>query len=367
MEAFFDATWLGKPVWLWILFVAVVVGLMVFDFTVLHRRPHAMGARESMLLSAFYIVIGVAWSVAIFWLYSRPGSAAPVDPVLNIADPVSRAWRAVELYLTGYLLEYALSLDNIFVISVILTYLQIPRQYHRRVLVWGILGMIVLRGIFILAGTALVAQFHWLLYLFGLFLVYTGVKLIAAAHADEEPNIEENKIVRFLKSHFPITTEIHGAKLLVRLTDLKSGALRLFMTPILLAIVTVELIDLVFAVDSIPAILAVTFEPYIVYTSNVFAVLGLQALYFALSAMIHRFDYLKYAIALVLVFIGIKILLPFFSWALAQAGIAMEIKIEPIVSLLVTLTLLVGGVVFSLLKTERAADKAPGDIEADSR
>jgi tellurite resistance protein TerC len=356
-------TWLGKPVWLWLLFVAVVVGLMVFDFTVLHRRPHAIGARESAVLSLFYVTIGLGWSVAIFWLYSRPDAPTPIDPQIALADPAVRGRRAVELYLTGYLLEYALSLDNIFVISVILTYLSIPRAYHRRVLVWGILGMIVLRGIFIGAGTALVAQLHWLLYLFGAFLIYTGLKLIAAARQDEEPDIEKNRIVTFVRKRFPVTTETHGSKLLVRLTDPKTGTLRLFMTPIMLAIVTVELVDLVFAVDSIPAILAVTFEPYIVYTSNVFAVLGLQALYFALSAMIHRFEYLKYAIALVLVFIGIKILLPFFSWALAQAGIAVELKIEPIASLIVTVLLLLGGVIFSLLKTAREPRSAERDVE----
>jgi tellurite resistance protein TerC len=346
-----SAAWLGMPVWLWLVFIAVVVGLMIFDFTVLNRTAHVIGARESLLLSGFYVTLALTWSIVIWFLYRDIAPGLVEDRQLKAVEGTARAWTAVQLYVTGYLLEYALSLDNVFVISVILTYLNVPRAYHRRVLLWGILGMIVLRGIFIGAGTALVIHFHWVLYFFGAFLIWTGFKLFVLAGGEDEASAADNKVVQFVRRRFRVTEEFHGGKLFVRQAETPGGRLRLFMTPLMLAIITVEVVDLVFAVDSVPAVLAVTPEPFIVYTSNVFAVLGLQALYFALSAMIHRFEYLKYAIALVLVFIGIKILLPLAGELIWKDQDA--IKLAPIWSLIVTVALLLGGVVYSLFRTAR--------------
>jgi tellurite resistance protein TerC len=343
---FLSLAWLGKPVWLWIAFVGLILGLLIVDSGVLHRTPHEIGVRESLFLSGFYLALGLAWSVAVFFIYRDLKTGASLDPDLAVPDAAERAWNAVELYLTGYLLEYALSLDNIFVISLIMGYLAVPRQYQHIVLLWGILGVIVLRGIMIGLGAALIAEFAWVLYVFGAFLLFTGAKLLVVK--DSAPDIEQNPLLKFLRRNFRITKEFHGTRFVVRLPDAKTGRPALHLTPLMVAVCLVEFVDLVFAVDSVPAIFAVTPDAYIVYTSNIFAILGLRSLYFALAAMIHRFHYLKYAIALVLVFIGAKIFL-----------VNIVGKVPPLVSLSVTVALLVGGVVFSLLKTRREAAAEP--------
>jgi tellurite resistance protein TerC len=350
---FLSLAWLGKPVWLWIAFVALIVGLLIFDSGVLHRTPHEIGVRESLFLSGFYLALGLAWSVAVFFIYRDLKTGTSLDPDLAVPDAGERAWNAVELYLTGYLLEYALSLDNIFVISLIMGYLAVPRQYQHIVLLWGILGVIVLRGLMIGLGAALISEFAWVLYVFGAFLLFTGVKLLVIK--DSAPDIEKNPLLKFLRRNFRITREFHGTRFFVRLPDAKTGRPALHLTPLMVAVCLVEFVDLVFAVDSVPAIFAVTPDAYIVYTSNIFAILGLRSLYFALAAMIHRFHYLKYAIALVLVFIGAKIFL-----------VNLVGKVPPLVSLSVTVSLLVGGVVFSLLKTRRTAAAPSGEARADT-
>ena len=284
--AFGAADFMGKPAWIWVVFIAIVIALLVFDLGVLHREQREIGVRESLLLSAGYITAGLLFGTWVWWYLGAESGMA---------------------YFTGFLIEKSLSMDNVFVIALIFGFLGIPRPYQHRVLFWGILGVIVLRAIMIGLGAALVKEFSGILYVFGAFLVITGVKMWFAA--DEEPDIARNPLLRFLRKRMRVTDGLRGNAFLVREPHPVTGQPVLWATPLLLALVLVEAADLVFAVDSVPAIFAITADPFIVYTSNIFAILGLRALYFALAAMIHRFYYLKFALALVLVFIGSKIFL----------------------------------------------------------
>lgn len=311
---------IGAPVWAWALFAIVVVLLLAFDLGVLHRKAREIPVGESLLLSAGYIAAALLFGAFVWW--SR-GAADGMD------------------YLTGYLIEKSLSLDNVFVISLIFGSLAVPREYQHRVLFYGILGVLLLRAVVIGLGAGLVSEFGWILYFFAAFLIFTGVKMLWAA-ADHEPDIAGGRIVTFLRRHLPLTDRLHGSAFVVRDASRKVGRYGWVATPLLLALLLVEFVDLVFALDSVPAILAITTDPYIVYTSNIFAVLGLRALYFALGATIHRFRYLKYALALILVFIGGKIIV---SHAIG--------KVDPAISLGVTVALLAGGILFSLWKTAR--------------
>lgn len=318
MEFLYDL-FLGKPVWMWIAFLAAVAALLVFDLGIVHRDARELSVKESLVMSAFYIVIALAFGA---WVWAELGS------------------QAGEEYLTGFLVEKTLALDNIFVISLIFTYLAIPKAYQHRVLFWGILGVIVLRAIMIAAGAKLVAEFSWVLYVFAAFLIATGVKMLFTS--DHAPNLDANPVLKLLRKTIRITPTHHGERFVVRLPDSKTGKSVLFATPLFVALVMVEFVDLVFAVDSIPAIFAITTDPYIVYTSNIFAILGLRALYFALAAVIGRFAYLKQALALVLIFIGSKVF--------AADLLGLE-KFPASISLGVTLALIGGGIVYSLIKT----------------
>ncbi|HQR11872.1 MAG TPA: TerC/Alx family metal homeostasis membrane protein, partial [Casimicrobiaceae bacterium] len=243
-------------------------------------------------------------------------------------------------------IEKSLSMDNVFVIALIFSYFAIPAQYQYRVLFWGILGVIVLRAIMIGLGATLVSQFSWLLYLFGAFLVLTGFKMWAMA--DHVPDIARNPLLRFLRRRLNVTERLHGSAFYVRRIDPSTRRIVHCVTPLFLALCLVEFVDLIFAVDSVPAIFAITTDPFIVYTSNIFAILGLRALYFALAALIHRFKYLKYALALVLVFIGAKIFL-----------VGIVGKFPATLSLGVTGALIAGGIVVSLWKTRQAPAAGP--------
>ena len=311
---------IGKPAWAWLAFIGIVVTLLAFDLGVLHRDDHEIDVRESLLLSAGYIGAAVIFGAWVWWYL---GAQSGMD------------------YYTGFMIEKSLSMDNVFVIALIFSFFAIPRQYQHRVLFWGILGVIVLRAIMIGLGATLVSQFSWVLYLFGAFLIFTGIKMWVIA--DNMPDIANNPLLKFLKRHMRLTDGLRGNAFWVREPDPATGKLVRHATPLFLALVLVEFVDLIFAVDSVPAIFAITTDPFIVYTSNIFAILGLRALYFALAAMIHRFTYLKYALALVLVFIGSKIFL-----------VGIVGKIPPSISLSVTLGLIAGGVVVSLWKTRGA-------------
>ncbi|MFI8736471.1 TerC family protein [Ectopseudomonas toyotomiensis] len=325
LEPFLFADFLGTATWLWLVFIAVVISLLAFDLGVLHRDNREIGVRESLLLSAGYITAGLLFGV---WVFFQKGGDASMD------------------YLTGFLIEKSLSMDNVFLMAMIFSFLAIPRQYQHKVLFWGIMGVLVLRAIMIGLGAALIHEFDWILYVFGAFLFFTGVKMLFSK-LDDAPDLQNNVLVKFLRKHLRVTENLHGQRFFVRQDD-GQGRSVLWVTPLFLALILIECADLLFAIDSVPAIFAITQDPFIVYTSNIFAILGLRALYFALAALIHRFAYLKYALALVLVFIGAKIFL-----------VGIIGKIPAAVSLSVTLGLLIGGVLLSLYKTR---GQAPAQI-----
>jgi len=311
--------WLGKPLWMWLAFLGIVATLLALDLGVLHRKQREIGGRESLALSAFYILLGLGFGGWVWW-YMGPTAG------MN--------------YVTGFVIEKSLAMDNVFVIAMIFNYFAVPREYQHRVLFWGILGVIVLRAIMIGLGATIVSQFGWVLYIFAAFLIVTGIKMWV--FADKEYDVGSSPVLRWVRNWLNVTDRFHGNRFWVRLPSPDRRSARLFITPLFLSLAMVEVVDVVFAVDSVPAIFAITTDPFIVYTSNIFAVLGLRALYFALAAMVHRFHYLKYALSVLLVFIGSKI---FIADAL---GIA---KIPPAVSLSVTFAILAAGVGWSLWKT----------------
>jgi len=319
MIEFFNTPFLGKEAWVWLVFIGIVVTLLAFDLGVLHKDDHEIDVKESLLLSAGYISVALIFGAWVTWYF---GAQSGME------------------YFTGFLIEKSLSMDNVFVIALIFSYFAIPRLYQHRVLFWGILGVIVLRALMIGLGAALVTGASWILYLFGAFLVFTGIKMLMIAN--HMPDIGNNPLLKFLRKRMRVTEKIEGNAFFVYKPDPVTGKTIRWATPLFLALCLIEFVDLVFAVDSVPAIFAITTDPFIVYTSNIFAILGLRALYFALAAMIHRFTYLKYALALVLVFIGTKIFL-----------VGIIGKIPPVISLTVTFGLILGGVLFSLYKTRR--------------
>jgi tellurite resistance protein TerC len=310
---------LGKPLWLWFSFIAIVITLLVLDLGLLNKTDHEIGVAESLKLSALYISLGVAFGGFVWYQLGQQAAAE---------------------YLTAFVVEKTLALDNVFVIALIFTYFAVPRIYQHRVLFWGILGVIVLRGIMIGLGATLVAQYSWILYIFAVFLIGTGIKMLMVE--EKEMNLDDNFILKFMRKRFRVTPQLHGNAFFVRQPDPKTGKLVQFMTPLFLALVLVEFADLVFAVDSVPAVFAITTDPYIVYTSNIFAILGLRALYFALAAVLHRFHYLKYALAVLLVFIGSKIFV---------ADIMGWEKFPASWSLGITFAILAAGVGYSLWRS----------------
>ncbi|QND84339.1 Integral membrane protein TerC [Chromobacterium vaccinii] len=325
MIDFLTAPALGYPLWTWLAFLAGVLALLAFDLGILQKDGREIGVRDSLKLSAFYIGIGLAFGGWVWWYR---GADAGVQ------------------YFTGYLLEKSLSLDNVFVISLIFGSMAVPRALQHRVLFWGILGAILMRALMIGAGAALVAEFQWVLLLFGIFLLWAGLKMLFSGDEEATP-LTEQKFYQWLRRRMRLTPELHGNAFLVRGERHGLGK-GWWATPLLLTLILVESADLVFAVDSIPAIFAVTQDPFLVYTSNIFAILGLRALYFALAAMVHRFHYLKYALALVLVLIGVKVGLVY----LYDAGL-VAFKLPTAWSLLATVSLLAGGIGYSWHRTRQ--------------
>lgn len=318
---------LGKPNWMWLAFISIVVALLIFDLGVLHKEQREIAVGESLVMSMVYIGLGLLFGAWVWWYLGAQSGMA---------------------YFTGFAIEKALAMDNVFVIAMIFAFFAVPLKHQHRALFWGILGVIVLRAMMIGLGAALVSRFSWLLYVFALFLIATGVKMIV--FADRSYSVGSNPVLRFMRRHFNVADTHHEQFFLVKLPDPKTGRNVWFMTPLFLALIMIEAADVIFAIDSVPAILAITVDPFIVYTSNIFAILGLRALYFALAAMVHRFHYLKYSLALVLIFIGSKIFL---------ADLAGHDKFPPLVALIVTFGILFGGVLFSFFKTRQgqAADQ----------
>jgi tellurite resistance protein TerC len=318
---FLTADLLGTPAWFWLAFLALVATLTAFDLGVLNKEDREMGIGESLKLSAFYIGIAMAFGA---WIWAERGAELGMQ------------------YYTGFFIEKALSIDNVFVISLIFGYFAIPPKYQYRALLWGIMAVIVLRGLMIAGGAALVAQAYWVLYIFAAFLIVTGVKMFVAG--EQHIDVANNPVVRWISTHMRVTRDLHDQNFFVKVRDEKSGRLVTAATPLFLALVVINLADLVFAVDSVPAIFAITTDTFIVYTSNIMAILGLRALYFALAAMVHRFHYLKYALAAVLVFIGAKIFVADF--------VLGGDKFPPVLSLGVTATLIAAGIGYSLWRTK---------------
>jgi tellurite resistance protein TerC len=320
---FLDALWMGKPVWIWGVFFVTVLTLLAFDLGLFNRKDHDIGVRESLKMSVFYISIGLLYGV---FVWQQLGA------------------QSAQEYYTGFIIEKTLSLDNIFVISLVFSYFSIPRKYQHRVLFWGILGVILLRGILIAVGAEIVHRFEWALYIFAAFLIFTGIKMLKGG--DEEHDIGDNFVLKLAKKYMRVTNDLHGNRFFVRLPDAESGKRMSYATPLFLALVVVEFVDVIFAVDSVPAIFSITTDEYIVYTSNVFAILGLRALYFALAAMLHRFEYLKYSLSVVLIFIGGKVFYPLISGGE---------KVPSAIALSITVSIIAMGVLYSLVKTKKAA------------
>ncbi|MEW6014120.1 MAG: TerC family protein [Candidatus Zixiibacteriota bacterium] len=285
---------LANKYFLWTAFNLLVLVMLALDLGIFHRKDHRISIKEGIIWSVIWIIVALIFNV---WIYFWKGSEVAVQ------------------FLTGYIIERSLSIDNIFVFIVIFAYFKVPEKYQYKVLFWGILGALILRGLFIAVGTLLIAKFHWIIYIFGAFLVITGIKMGVGEDKEIEP--EKNPLLRFVRKFLPITENYEEGHFFVR------RAHRTYGTPLFVVLLVVETTDLVFAVDSIPAIFAITLDPFIVYTSNVFAILGLRALYFAVAGMMQLFYYLKYALAAILAFVGVKMLIS--SFVKIPSGIALGI------------------------------------------
>lgn len=304
---------------LFIAFNVGVLAVLAIDLGIFNRTAHATSVREAAAWSTVWISLSLGFAGVVYW---QMGTQAGLE------------------FITGYLIEYSLSIDNIFVIVLIFSYFRIPDKYQHRVLFWGIIGALVMRGSMIAAGAYLIARFHWIIYIFGAFLVFTGIRMATHDEADIEP--EANPILRLVRRLLPVTHDYRGQQFFVT-ESVKPGARPTLMaTPLFVVLVLVETTDLIFAVDSIPAIFAVTRDPFLVYTSNVCAILGLRSLYFLLAGVIHRFHYLKLGLAVVLTFVGVKMLI----------GSVYEIPI--VISLVVIASVLITAVIASIVRPRQA-------------
>jgi len=292
----------------WIAFATIVLVMLALDLGVFHRKAHVVRLREALVWSALWITLSLLFNL---WIYAQLGPQAALD------------------FFTAYLIEKSLSIDNIFVFLLIFSYFQVPPQFQHRVLFWGIVAALLMRALFIAAGLALIAKFDWILYVFGAFLVYTGIKMAVRREGEIHP--ERNPVLRLFRRFYPVTNEYHEASFLVRMDG------RYAATPLLVVLLVVETTDVIFAVDSIPAVLAITVDPFIVYTSNVFAILGLRALYFALAGIMELFHYLHYGLSAILIFVGVKMIVAHVyevPTILALAFIALTMVISIVASMM---------------------------------
>lgn len=307
-------------VWEWLAFFAIIGFMLVLDLGVFHKKSHKVSIKESLAWTGVWISLAMLFNA---WIYYKMGHQKGIE------------------FLTGYVIEKALSVDNIFVISLIFTYFRVPAQFQHRVLFWGVLGALFFRIIFIFAGVALISKFNWMIYVFGAFLVYTGLKMLR--EEEKHVEIEANPMIKFIKKFWKISPHFDGENFRTTVNGVRH------FTPLFLVLIMIETTDIIFAVDSIPAILAITPDPYIVFTSNVFAILGLRSLYFALNGIMEMFEYINYALSGILVFVGIKMI------------IAGWYHIPTIVSISVILGLLIASVVASIYfpKKNKKLPKAP--------
>jgi tellurite resistance protein TerC len=361
---------------LYVGFILFILLLLALDLGVFHRKAHVVSVREALGWSTLWIGLGLAFTVLIYFGYEQHWLGLGTSPDTTSVAPVARdgtvyyndGGSAAVKYLTGFVIEKSLAVDNIFVIAMIFSFLHVPAIYQHRVLFWGIVGALLMRGIMIAVGAALIAKFTWIIYVFGGFLVLTGVKMLLVKNSAAD--FENNLLVRAVRRMFPVTERYHGEKLFVRagspeslaapvpgapleedrvVSTARRGAL--LATPLFLALVLVEFTDVIFAVDSIPAIFAITTDAFLVFTSNVFAILGLRSLYFALAGMIDRFKYLKISLSLVLVVIGVKMMTH--GWLKAWLGVHFNFYVLALVA-----TIIASGVVVSLLATRAAGSDA---------
>ncbi|MCA0445143.1 MAG: TerC family protein [Bacteroidetes bacterium] len=301
-------------VWHWVFFNAGILALLLLDLGIFHKKSETPSVKSALWWSAFWVTLALLFNILIYkWMGSETGLQ----------------------FLTGYLIEKSLSVDNIFVFIMVFSYFAVPPQYQHKVLFWGIIGALIMRFVLILVGAALIQEFHWIIYIFGGFLVFTGIKM--GIQSDEQMDPEKNPIVKLFRKYFPVTKDYVGNRFFTKIDG------KTFATPLFVVVLVIEITDLVFAVDSIPAIFAITTNPFIVYTSNVFAILGLRSLYFALSGIMDLFHYLKYGLALILVFVGTKMM------------IVDLFKIPIMVSLLVVVGILAASVILSLLHKPKSA------------
>lgn len=281
---------------LWIGFIALVIFLLVLDLGVFHKKDHVISVKEALLWTGFWIVLALLFGIFIYYAYEDHFFGIAID-----SHSINSGNDALLKYYTGYIIEKSLSLDNIFVIALIFSYFGVPLQYQHRVLFYGILGALVFRAIMIIAGSALIQNFSWMIYVFGGILIITAVKMLFSNHEEVDP--EKNFLVKLAKKIFPVSEKIEGHNFFTKING------KTAITPLFLVLVVIENTDVIFAVDSIPAIFAVTTDPFIVFTSNVFAILGLRSLYFALAAMMNKFKYLKISLVFILAYVGVKMLL----------------------------------------------------------
>ena len=347
---------------IWIAFIAFVLLMLALDLGVFHRKAHVVSVKEALAWSAVWLAMGLAFAVFVYFAYEGRwfGLGAVADAVDGLTN---NGATATEKYLTGYVVEKSLSVDNIFVIAMIFSYFAVPPLYQHRVLLWGILGALLMRGAMIGLGVKLIAEFHWVLYVFAVFLILTAIKMLFLKTEHTDPN--KNVVVRLTRRLFPVTARFHGEHFIVRagapasyesevpgapaMPDKvveKARLGTLLLTPLALALVMVETTDVIFAVDSIPAIFAITADPFLVFTSNVFAILGLRSLYFALAGMVKKFRYLKVSLALVLMVVGAKMLVA--EWLKFAIGKHFNLYL-----LAVVLSILAAGVAASVLAERR--------------
>jgi tellurite resistance protein TerC len=314
--------------WLWIGFIIMVLGLLALDLGVFNRKAHAISAREALLWTAFWICLALVFNAALYFMYAHHWFGLGL-----ISGHQQSAREAALEFFTGYIIEKSLSLDNIFVIALIFSYFRVPLQYQHRTLFWGILGALILRGAMIGAGAALIHRFTWTIYVFGVLLLLTAFKMLISKHEDVEP--DRNPLVRLARRVYPVTPDFVAEHFFTRMNGRRA------ITPLFLALLVIESSDVMFAVDSIPAIFAVTRDPFIVFTSNVFAILGLRSLYFALAAIMDKFYYLKTSLVILLAFVGVKML------------VSHHWPIPTPVSLSVIALILGGGVAASAVRAKR--------------
>ena len=306
-------------IWFWIAFNAFVLGMLALDLGVFHRKAHAVTMREAGTWSAVWVALALAFNAGLYFVWGA-------EPALQ--------------FLTGYLIEKSLSVDNVFVFVMLFSFFAVPEKYQHRVLFWGVLGALVMRGVFIMAGAYMLQQFHWIIYVFGAILLLTGIKMARRVEAYDPSS---NPVLKLARRLLPLTDRYHGQKFWVK----EAG--KWVATPLFLVLLLVEATDLLFAIDSIPAIFAVTQEPFLVYTANVFAILGLRAMYFLLAGVVHRFVYLKYGLAAVLVFVGAKMML-------------VDVYKVPVLLSLAVIAVLIGGAIALSLRRGRRPAASPAAV-----